>query len=65
MQNVRGCCNRWEAGWAPHLSGLRSEYLKRERVCEAAIRIAAALLARGLLLSRERLIKHGAPRRHE
>jgi len=50
---------------APYLSGLCSEYLERERVCAVAIRIATALLARGLLLSRERLIKHGAPRMHE
>lgn len=56
---------QWMRGQAPYLSGLRSEYLERERVCAAAIRIAAALLARGSLLSGERLIKHGALRRHE
>jgi hypothetical protein len=42
---------QWLGDWASYLSGLRSEYLERERVCAAAIRIAATLLARVSLLS--------------
>jgi hypothetical protein len=49
---------KWMGGRVPYLSGLRSEYLERERVCAAAIRISTTLLARGSVPSRERLIKH-------